>query len=128
MTPSLYHQLSQRRLAQKRQWARFFTRYDVVLCPPAPVAAIPHDHGPDIHARRLIVNGEERPYLDFLLWAAPATGADLPALCAPVMQSRTGLPLGVQIIAPFGEDRTAIAVGAMLEAAGSRFVPPPLAH
>jgi amidase len=128
MTPGLYHHLAQRRLAQKRQWARFFTRYDVVLCPPAPVAAIPHDHSPDIHARRLIVNGEPRPYLDFLLWAALATGADLPALCAPVMQSREGLPLGVQIIAPFGEDRTAIAVGAMLEEAGSRFTPPPLAR
>lgn len=128
MTPGFYHQLAQRRLAQKRQWARFFERYDVVLCPPAPVAAILHDHAPDIHARRLIVNGEERPYLDFLLWAAPATGADLPALCAPVMQSRDGLPLGVQIIAPFGEDRTAIAVGAMLEEAGGRFVPPPVAR
>lgn len=128
MTPGFYHQLAQRRLAQKRQWARFFERYDVVLCPPAPVAAIPHDHAPDIHARRLIVNGEERPYLDFLLWAAPATGADLPALCAPVTQSRDGLPLGVQIIAPFGEDRTAIAVGAMLEEAGGRFIPPPVAR
>lgn len=128
MTPGLYQQLAHRRLAQKRQWARFFERYDVVLCPPAPVAAIPHDHGPDIHARRLMVNGEPRPYLDFLLWAAPATGADLPALCAPVMRSREGMPLGVQIIAPFGEDRTAIAVGAMLEELGSRFVPPPIAR
>ena len=127
MTPGLYQQIAHRRLAQKRQWARFFERYDVVLCPPAPVAAITHDHGPDIHARRLIVNGEPRPYLDFLLWAAPATGADLPALCAPVMRSRHGLPLGVQIIAPFGEDRTAIAAGVMLEEAGCRFVAPPIA-
>lgn len=126
MTPGLYQQLAHRRLAQKRQWARFFQRYDVVLCPPAPVAAIAHDHGPDIHARRLIVNGDPRPYLDFLLWAAPATGADLPALCAPVMRSRGGLPLGVQIIAPFGEDRMAIAVGAMLEEVGCRFAPPPI--
>ena len=128
MTPGLHQQVSQRRLAQKRQWASFFSRHDVVLCPPAPVAAIAHDHGPDIHARRLIVNGEPRPYLDFLLWAALATGADLPALSAPVMRSREGLPLGVQIIAPFGEDRTAIAVGAMLEELGGRFTPPLLAR
>lgn len=126
MTPGLYQQIAHRRLAQKRQWARFFARYDVVLCPPAPVAAIPHDHTPDIHARRLLVNGEPRPYLDFLHWAALATGSDLPALSAPVMLSREGLPLGVQIIAPFGEDRTAIAVGAMLERAGSGFAVPPL--
>lgn len=128
MTPGFYQQIDQRRRAQKRQWASFFARYDVVLCPPAPVAAIAHDHGPDIHARRLIVNGEPRPYLDFLLWASLATGADLPALSAPVTRSREGLPLGVQIIAPFGEDRTAIAVGAMLEELGSRFTPPPVAR
>lgn len=126
MTPGLYQQLSQRRLALKRQWARFFERYDVLLCPPAPVAAIPHDHGPDIHARRLTVNGAARPYLDFLLWASLATGADLPALSAPVRRSVEGLPLGVQIIAAAGEDRTAIAVGAMLEQAGAGFVAPRL--
>lgn len=74
------------------------------------------------------MNGEPRPYLDFLLWAALATGADLPALSAPVMRSRDGLPLGVQIIASFGEDRTAIAVGAMLEEFGGRFTPPPAAR
>lgn len=125
MTPGLYQQLSHRRLTQKRQWARFFEGYDVLLCPPAPVAAIPHDHSPDIHARRLAVNGAPRPYLDFLLWASLATGADLPALSAPVRRSQAGLPLGVQIIAAAGEDRMAIAVGGMLEQAGLGFVAPP---
>lgn len=127
MTPSLYQEIGQRRLTLKRQWARFFQNYDVLLCPPAPVAAIPHDHGPDIHARRLNVNGTERPYLDFLLWASLATGADLPALSAPVGLSCNSLPLGVQIIAPFGEDRLAIAVGAMLERAGGGYRTPPIA-
>jgi amidase len=126
MTPGLYQQLSQRRLTLKRQWARFFGSYDVLLCPPAPVAAIPHDHSPDIHARRLTVNGAPRPYLDFLIWASLATGADLPALSAPVHLSKAGLPLGVQIIAAAGEDRMAIAVGAMLERSGSGFVMPPV--
>lgn len=125
MTPSQYQQNAQRRMALKRQWARFFQNYDVVLCPPAPVAAIPHDHLPDIHARRLAVNGGQRPYLDFLLWASLATGSDLPALSAPVGLSRAGLPLGVQIIAPAGEDRTAVAVAAMLERAGAGYRAPP---
>lgn len=125
MTPGLYQQISQRRMALKRQWARFFQSYDVVLCPPAPVAAIPHDHTPDIHARRLAVNGEPRPYLDFLLWASLATGADLPALVAPISQSDGGLPLGVQIIAAAGEDLTAVAVGGMLARAGAGYRAPP---
>jgi amidase len=125
MTPGLYQQLSQRRMTLKRQWARFFQDFDVLICPPAPVAAIPHDHGPDIHARRLQVNGMERPYLDFLLWSSLATGADLPALSAPVRLSQAGLPLGVQIITAAGEDRMAIAVGRMLEQAGAGYAAPP---
>jgi amidase len=125
MTPGFYQQIAQRRLALKRQWARFFGSWDVVLCPPAPVAAIPHDHLPDIHARRLDVNGEPRPYLDFLHWAALATGADLPALVAPVTRSAAALPLGVQIIAAAGEDLTAVAVGGMLAQAGAGYRVPP---
>ena len=43
------------------------------------------------------------------------------------MRSPAGLPAGVQIIAAPGEDRSAIAVAAMLEALGCRFEPPPTA-
>ena len=100
----------------------------MLLCPPAPVASQKHDHLPDFHARRLDVDGMERPYLDFLCWASLATGSDLPSLSAPVGRSQAGLPTGVQIIAPFGEDRTAIAVGGMLERAGGGFRTPPLAR
>jgi amidase len=128
MTPGLYQQLSQRRLAIKRQWARLFTRFDVVLAPPAPVAFLAHDHGPDLHARTLTVNGEACPYLDFLVWAALASGGDLPALSAPVMRSAGGLPLGVQIIGPAGGDHQVIAVGRMLEQITGGFVAPPMAR
>ena len=101
----------------KAAWADFFTRYDVVLCPPAPVAAILHDHGRDVHGRRLIVNGEERPYLDLLMWASLATFSHLPAAVAPV-RIAAGLPSGVQIIGPEFEDRSVIAVARMLEDLG----------
>lgn len=127
MTPGLYQQVQQRRLALKRQWARFFQNYDVLLCPPAPVGAQKHDHLPDFHARRLDIDGTERPYLDFLCWASLATGADLPALSVPVGLSQAGMPLGVQVIAPMGEDRSAIAVGAMLEKLGGGYRVPALA-
>ena len=125
MTPGLYQSLQQRRLALKRQWQRFFTSHDVLLCPPAPVGALKHDHLPDFHARRLNIDGTPRPYLDFLRWASLATGTDLPAAVAPVGLSQAGLPLGVQIIAPFGEDRTAIAVAAILERLGGGYRVPP---
>jgi amidase len=126
MTPGLYQQVKARKQRLGHIWARFFEHFDVVLCPPAPVLAIPHDAGPDIHARTLDLDGVTRPYLDFLSWAAPATSADLPAVAAPVMRVG-GLPAGVQIIAGHGRDRTAIAVAGMLEALGCRYEPPPLA-
>lgn len=125
MTPGLYQQVSLRKQRISRQWARFFQSYDVVLCPPAPVVAIPHDATPDIHARTLDLDGALLPYLDFLHWGSLATAADLPAAVAPVMRTRAGLPAGVQIIAAAGEDRTAVAVAAMLERLGCAYVPPP---
>lgn len=128
MTPGLYQQVSMRRMAIRRKWARFFERFDVVLCPPAPVAHLAHDHAPDVHQRVLDVNGEARPYLDFLVWAALATGADLPALSAPVMRSAAGLPLGVQIIGPARSDRRLIALSRLLETLTGGFVAPPMAR
>ncbi|MFL5057082.1 MAG: amidase family protein [Microvirga sp.] len=125
MTPSLYHQTTLRKRRIERQWARFFESHDVVLCPPAPVVAIPHDHAPDVHARRLDIDGAAVPYLDLLKWGSLASGADLPAAAVPVTQTAAGLPTGVQVIAAKGEDRTAIAVAAMLEAMGCRYEAPP---
>ena len=110
MTPSLYHQTTLRKRRIERQWARFFESHDVVLCPPAPVVAIPHDHAPDVHARRLDIDGAAVPYLDLLKWGSLASGADLPAAAVPVTRTAAGLPTGVQVIAAKGEDRTAIAV------------------
>jgi amidase len=127
MTPGLYQQVKARKQRLAHQWARFFERYDVILCPPAPTLAIPHDHSPDVHARTIDIDGTARPYMDFLLWAAPATVADLPAAVAPVMRNAQELPAGVQIIAANGEDRTAIAVAALLERLGCRYEPPPVA-
>ena len=88
--------------------------------------AVPHPTITDVQARRLIVNGIERPWFDFLMWSGLATVAHLPAAVAPVMRTDDGLPVGVQIVAAEGADRTAIAVAGMLESLGCRFTPPPM--
>ena len=125
LTPGDYHDLDRRRLGLKRKWADFFKRYDVVLCPPAPVGAIAHDHSPDIVNRTLPVGDTLMAYLDIMKWSALATVADLPAAVAPIMLGRDGLPRGVQILAASFEDKTAIAVADMLERLGGTFLPPP---
>lgn len=117
-----------RRDKLKQAWERFFQNYDVVLAPPASVTAIFHDHGKDVHGRRIDMgDGSEAPYFNLLHWAAPATVAHLPATVAPVPQAEGALPAGVQIIGAEGADRTTIAVAGMLEKLNGGFVAPPMA-
>jgi amidase len=116
ISPGDYRDLELRRLKLQRRWAQFFGRHDVVLCPPAPVGPIRHDFTPDVHQRKLTVDGVERPYLDFLIWSSLASGPGLPAAVAPIGLGPDNMPRGVQIIAPMGADLTAIAIAGMIGA------------
>jgi amidase len=51
---------------------------DVVLCPPMPTVAFPHDHSPQF-ARQLDIDGTKVPYNDQSVWAGIATLNGLPA-------------------------------------------------
>ena len=104
--------------------ARFFRDHDVLLCPITPTAAIPHDHRPDVDARRIVVNGRERPYGDQIPWASLPGLCSLPAVVVPVGLTREGLPVGLQVIAPFLEDRTAINVAQRIGGLIGPLVPP----
>jgi amidase len=114
ITPGDYRILELRRRKLQSQWARFFEKYDVVVCPPAPVGAIRHDATPDVHKRRLTVDGVARPYLDFLVWSSLASGPGLPAAVAPIGFGPDAMPRGVQIIGGMGDDLTTIAVARMI--------------
>jgi amidase len=59
------------------------------------------------------------------VWADPAGTCGLPATAAPIDQSPTGLPIGVQIVGPFLEDRTTITFAELLEREYGGFVAPP---
>ena len=116
---------SEQRLKNRAEWERFFEQYDVILCPCAPATAFAHDHTPDMSARRIMINGEQRPYADTMRWAGVTLNAGLPASVAPVGISREGLPIGVQIAGAYLEDKTTLAVAALLEQHHRGFVPPP---
>jgi amidase len=113
----------QRRI--ERQWGELFREWDIVLCPPMPTPAFPHDHMPEGRARHIDIDGEPHPYQDQLAWPGVATLAGLPATTAPLERTATGLPIGVQIIGPYLEDRTPIAFAALLEREFGGFVAPP---
>jgi amidase len=110
----------------QRQWNRIFREWDVVLYPAAPVPAFRHDHSLPIEERRIEIDGKAYPFYDaFFIWADPATTCGLPATSVPIDRSPAGLPIGVQIIGPYLEDRTTIAFAALLEREFGGFVPPP---
>jgi amidase len=110
----------------QQQWRALFAEVDIVLCPPMPVTAFAHDHSTQQHERRLEVDGKPYPYLDVgLVWAGPATSAGLPAAVVPIDRGESSLPIGVQIIGPYLEDRTVLAFAAGIEREFGGFVPPP---
>jgi amidase len=87
--------------------------------------AFPHDHQPDQNRREIQIDRERYPYRDQSVWPGIATTPGLPATVAPVELSKAGLPIGVQIIGPYLEDRTTIAFAGLLEREFGGFVPPP---
>jgi amidase len=74
---------------------------------------------------KIDIDGKEYPYQDQLVWAGVATTPGLPATAAPIDRSDTGLPIGVQIVGPYLEDRTTIAFAELMEREFGGFAPPP---
>lgn len=113
------------RMHLRAAWAAFFRDFDVLLCPVAPTAAFAHDHSEPLSARTVTINGEPRPYVEQLAWAGVIGAAYLPSTSAPVGRTAAGLPVGVQIVGPYLEDRTTIAFAEQLAAVIGGFQAPP---
>jgi len=108
----------------RARWLALFQEVDVVLCPPMPTVAFPHDHSPQF-ARKLEIDGSQVPYNDQSVWAGIALLNGLPATTMPIGQSNQGLPIGVQIIGNYLEDRTTIKFAELIEREYGGFTPPP---
>ncbi|TMJ52413.1 MAG: amidase [Alphaproteobacteria bacterium] len=106
-------------------WHEFFRRFDVLLTPVAATAAFLHNRNPSRDERTVSVNGTSVPYAEQLFFAGLASLSYLPASAAPIGLTAEGLPVGLQIIGPEGEDRTTIEFARLLAAEIGGFVPPP---
>jgi amidase len=115
--------MNERRTRLRAQWASYFRECDVLLCPIMPTAAFPHDQR-EMGARTMRIDGRDEPYFQ-LFWAGHAVNAYLPATVAPAGRTRSGLPVGIQIVGPYLEDRTPIAFAAQLADLLGGFTPPP---
>jgi amidase len=99
------------------QWRAFFDEFDAVLCPPSGSSAFAHEEGQDWEARQLLIDGKATPYGAQGAWSTMASMAGLPATVAPMARDAEGLPMGVQIIGPFLEDRSTIALARLIHEA-----------
>jgi len=108
----------------RARWQALFRKVDVVLCPPMPTVAFPHDHSPQF-ARILDVDGAKVPYFVQSVWAGIATLNGMPATTMPIARTENGLPIGMQIIGGFLDDRTTIAFAGQIEREFGGFTPPP---
>ncbi len=115
----------ERRLQMAAAWAGFFRNHDVLLAPVTHVPAFPHDHSAPQYHRQLTVNGAPGPYMNILVWAGLAGVVYLPSTVVPVARNAEGLPIGVQIIGPYLEDRTTLAFARQVEQLAGGFVAPP---
>lgn len=110
----------------RAQWRELFRSFDAVICPIMPTPAYPHDHSDPQEQRRINVDGTDYPYTDQLAWPGIATLPGLPATAIPLGLSREGLPLGVQIVGPYLEDRTPLKLAELIEREFGGFTPPPM--
>ena len=111
-------------------WRAFFREWDVLLMPAFFTPAYPHrdkpwPNTPESIRRTLDVNGT--PVLEELglFSASVATLAGQPATAFPAGLTRGGLPIGLQAIGPYLEDRTPIRFAALVGRELGGFSRPP---
>ena len=112
------------RIGIAHQWRQLFREWDVVLCPVLPTTAIAHDHAP-MEQRHIDIDGQVIPYQTQAMWSSVAAVGGLPATAMPIGLSSNGLPIGMQIIGPYLEDRTTIQFAELAEREFGGFVAPP---
>jgi amidase len=117
----------QKRTLMRRVWASWFEQFDVMLCPVTPMPAFAHDHQGSIQDRSVVINGRDRNQVDALAWTGLIGVAYLPSTAVPIGRTGEGLPVGVQMVGPYLEDRTPLFVGARLAEIVGGYRPPPVA-
>lgn len=110
----------------RRAWDKFFTEWDILICPQMATSAFPHDHS-NLGERTLNVNNEERPYFEQLFWAGFVVNAYLPSTVFPTGLDKQGLPIGLQAVSGPYRDHRCIEFAHQITREMGGFVAPTLA-
>jgi amidase len=119
------------REAYRAAFRDFFRDYDVLLAPITLRTAFPHrparwpPSDADLLGATLDIDGRNVPYMLQLVCPGLATLSGQPATAFPVGLSEAGLPIGLQAIGPYLEDRTPIRFAALLAEELGGFQRPP---
>jgi amidase len=122
--------LHRRRGEVRQRWAEFFGEVDVLLCPVTVVPPFRHvqsDAGSNWSHATLADHGDRR-YSDLIGWSALIGSAYLPVTVPPIGRTDDGLPVGIQVIAPYLHDRTALAFARCMAEVLGGYEPPPAAR
>jgi amidase len=89
----------------------FFDTHDVLVLPTSQVPPFPADqeYPTEVDGRPMAT------YLDWMRSAYVITVTGCPAISVPAGRTAEGLPVGVQIVAPFGAERRLLEVAAAFE-------------
>jgi len=116
---------NRKRLGYRARWEKFFESVDVFLLPTTFTTAFPHDRRPTEVRTLSMPEGGEQPFLNLLAYITPATLTGCPATTAPAGLSKSGLPVGLQIVGPYLEDATPIRFAQLLAREIGGFQAPP---
>lgn len=114
-----------RREVYRAAYRAFFTEWDVLLAPVAMVNAFPHDHSTPFEKRTLPVNGTMVPYNLLPVYAGLCNLSGQPGTAFPAGRTSASLPIGLQAIGPYLEDRTPIRFAALVAQEIGGFQAPP---
>jgi amidase len=115
-----------RRAALRKIWQEWFEHYDALICAVMSTPAFPHTQAGTFNSRTIEINGTLRPYPDLVSWTGLIGVLGLPSAVPPVGRTPAGLPVGVQVVAPYLRDREAIRLaGILAEVSGGGYHVPP---
>lgn len=105
-------QIMQKVTQLRRESAAMFERYDLIAMPAAAALPWPADEAYPTH-----IDGQEVGPRGHAAYTGWVNAAGLPGLALPAAPSHEGLPIGLQLIGPYGGDSLLLDVGAAYEAA-----------
>ena len=108
----------------RQSYRDFFRDWDVLLAPITIVPAFPHTTAP-WPLRTVDVSGQSVPYGLQVVYPAVATLCGQPATAFPMGLTTDGLPIGLQAIGPYLEDRTPIRFASLVQSKVQPFQAPP---